>query len=409
MRIAIVNWSNRRVGGCETYLQEVAPHLRDAGHDLGLVYESDAPAHREPIALPNGTPGWCAAALGHDGLLRAVEEWKPDVLFAHGMLDPLLEARLADAVPGVFFAHTYYGTCVGGPKTFGAPTVRPCTRRFGAPCLALYYPRRCGGLNPLTALREYRRQGRRLRMLPRYRAILTNSEHMRQEYCRHGFPADRVHRVTYLVGGPHDTARAESPAAAERIPDGDAPWELLFLGRMDPLKGGLTLLAALPSAVRQVGRAVQVHFVGDGPERTRWERRAAAVAANTPGLTIGFRGWMERTALDALLPSIHLLALPSLGPEPFGRVGPEMGRYGIPCAAFAVGGIPEWLKDGVNGHAAPGDPPTAPGLADAIARALHDPGTYRRLSAGAREQAHRFSAAQHLAELEPILTQAAHA
>ncbi len=407
MRIAIVNWSNRRVGGCETYLEEVVPPLLAAGHDLALVYETDAPHHRERIAFGATMPSLCAGALGADGVLRELESWRPDVLFAHGLLNPQLEARLASAVPAVFFAHTYYGTCVGGPKSFKAPTIRPCTRRFGWPCLALYYPRRCGGLNPLTALSEYRRQGLRLQLLPRYRAILTNSEHMRQEYCRHGFPAERVHRITYLVGDRGEAAAEQAESAGSKVPDPDTPWQLLYLGRMDPLKGGLPLIEALPSVVRQLDRPVHLRFVGDGPERARWEQHARHTAGTTADLTIDFGGWLERPELDALLPGVHLLVLPSLGPEPFARVGPELGRHGIPCAAFAVGGIPEWLEDGVNGCAAPGDPPTAGGLTAAIVRCLRDPGDYARLRAGARERAHRFSAARHLAELEPVLTQVA--
>ena len=49
--------------------------------------------------------------------------------------------------------------------------------------------------------------------------------------------------------------------------------------------------------------------------------------------------------------------VPSIWPEPFGQVGPEAGLYGVPAAAFAVGGTPSWLTDGVNGRLAPGDPP----------------------------------------------------
>ena len=59
--------------------------------------------------------------------------------------------------------------------------------------------------------------------------------------------------------------------------------------------------------------------------------------------------------------SADLLVVPSLWPEPFGLVGLEGARSRLPAAAFAVGGIPDWLRSGVNGYLAPGDPPTPAG------------------------------------------------
>ncbi len=91
--------------------------------------------------------------------------------------------------------------------------------------------------------------------------------------------------------------------------------------------------------------------------------------------------------------------MPSLWPEPFGRVGLEAGLYGVPTAAFAVGGIPEWLCDGANGHLASGEPPTASGLADAIWRCLTDRDHFTQLCDGAREQAQRFGVNQHIDQL----------
>jgi glycosyltransferase involved in cell wall biosynthesis len=80
-------------------------------------------------------------------------------------------------------------------------------------------------------------------------------------------------------------------------------------------------------------------------------------------------------------------------------VGPEAGNMGIPVAAFAVGGVTGWLVDDVNGRLAPGDPPTAEGLANAIAACLRDEQTYNRLKRGAFEMAARFNRSSHLEEL----------
>jgi glycosyltransferase involved in cell wall biosynthesis len=120
-------------------------------------------------------------------------------------------------------------------------------------------------------------------------------------------------------------------------------------------------------------------------------------------MKIEFIGWVNSRQRDELFRESHLLILPSIWPEPFGQVGVEAGHHGLPSAAFSVGGIPEWLQDGMNGHLAPGDPPRADGLAGAIVRCLKDAGDYRRLSLGAEEAAGRFSRNAHMERLEPLL------
>ena len=101
--------------------------------------------------------------------------------------------------------------------------------------------------------------------------------------------------------------------------------------------------------------------------------------------------------------------MPSLWPEPFGLVGPEANRHGVPVVAFATGGIPEWLHDGVNGCLAPGDPPTAAGgLADALIRCIRSLESSDALTRGALAAARSRRDDQHLDALLEILGGAAH-
>jgi glycosyltransferase involved in cell wall biosynthesis len=80
-------------------------------------------------------------------------------------------------------------------------------------------------------------------------------------------------------------------------------------------------------------------------------------------------------------------------------VGPEAGQFGVPVAAFDVGGIHDWLVDGVNGYLASGKPPTSDGLAQAIIKCLRDPTVYARLRRGAIEVSKQFNIKNHLAAL----------
>jgi glycosyltransferase involved in cell wall biosynthesis len=74
----------------------------------------------------------------------------------------------------------------------------------------------------------------------------------------------------------------------------------------------------------------------------------------------------------------------------------------VPVAAFDVGGIHDWLLDGVNGYLAPGNPPTAHGLAEAIIKSLRDPAIHARLCAGAVEVAQQFNIKNHLTALMEV-------
>lgn len=409
MRIAVINWSRREVGGIETYLGSILPGLARLGHALAFWHEVDVPAERARLALPEGVSQWCVSDLGAERALAALREWRPDLLYAHGLLTPKLEVETLKIAPAVFLAHSYYGTCISGGKTFKNLVARPCQRRFGWPCLLHYYPHRCGGWNPLTMLREYRRQADRLALLRGYHTILTLSAHMRSEYLRHGFAADRVH--TLPPPAPREDDRrppvAELPPGRAAV-DGDSseganrspvPWRLLFAGRMEFLKGGHLLLVALPLVRAALDRPLRVTFAGDGPDRPSWERMARRLRAADPGVVVEFLGWVSGRRLGTLWADCDLAVVPSLWPEPFGMVGPEAALRGVPVAAFAVGGIREWLRDGVNGYLAPGDPPTARGLAEAITKCLHDPATLARLRRGAADTSQRFNLEKHVTAL----------
>src|SRR5271163_1274337 len=121
MRIAIVNWSSRRVGGAETYLDRVVGGLRCAGHDTALFSETDQPVDRGPIAMPREAPIWSVSKMGLEAAIDALRTWHPDMIYAHGLTDPTLEARTLQIAPAVLFAHNYYGTCISGAKTFKSP------------------------------------------------------------------------------------------------------------------------------------------------------------------------------------------------------------------------------------------------------------------------------------------------
>lgn len=388
LRIAVLSWSRRKVGGLESFVGTLIDALHDRGHEVAFWTEMDLPANRPRLALPRGVVSWSVDEIGLERALAELREWGPQVISTHGILDPSIEQATLGIAPATFFAHAYTGTCISGSKTFSLPAPRPCHERFGPSCLLHYHVRRCGGLSPLTMAHEYTRQSRRFELLQRYDRIFTRSRYMRDEYLRHGFPADQLTVVELAVDA---TAAGEDVAGPSRsMSESDGrPLNLLFLGRMDRLKGGRVLLDALPALTTR-DRPVRMVFAGDGPDRGEWERRARRLTRRTPGIDVVFEGWVDADRRAELLNDSDLLMVPSLWPEPWGDVGFEAGLAGVPAIGFAVGGIPEWLVDDVNGCLAPGDPPRVDGLVAATKRAIRDAETYERLSRGAVQAARAF-------------------
>jgi glycosyltransferase involved in cell wall biosynthesis len=389
MRILLVNEARAGGGGVETYLSAIAQALTARGHELALLYGNTA-AEIGPTTV-HTAESWSVADEqdGLSGVLRHVHEWRPDVAYSHNMRRLDVDEMLSREWPVIKMMHGYFGTCVSGQKTFLLPAASVCTRRCGPACLALYGPRRCGRLRPVEVIRNYGWAERQRRLFGRYRAIVVASSHMRQEYIGHGVSAERVHAVPLfaLPGQP----------CSSGTPDID----VLFLGRMTPLKGTDVLPRALERASSTVGRPISTVIAGEGPARAALQTRLA----HAPGVRPSFPGWVDERGRADLLARARVVVIPSVWPEPFGLVGLEAACFGVPAIAFDVGGIGEWLTDGVNGCLVP----TAGGpdaFGSAIAAVVGDPVEHARLAAGAREAALRFSAAAHVSRLEALFEQA---
>jgi hypothetical protein len=98
LRIGLVNWSRRRAGGVETYLEFLIPRLVGDGHPVALLSEVDHPVDRDTITT-TGLEEWCIAALGADRAVPALRHWAPDVLLMNGLADLALERRILGIAP----------------------------------------------------------------------------------------------------------------------------------------------------------------------------------------------------------------------------------------------------------------------------------------------------------------------
>jgi glycosyltransferase involved in cell wall biosynthesis len=337
--------------------------------------------------------------LGDPSDTARLRAWKPDVLLAHGLADRSRERALLDAAPTAFVVHNYDGFCVSGAKAWAVPRPRPCQRTLGPGCLLHYFPHRCGGLSPFTMVRRYRDAQVRRDTLARCSRLVVLSEHMRRASVAHGADPTRV-EVVPPASGPLRTV--DRPAASAR-----QALRLVFLGRLEASKGVFLLLASLPLVAPRLGRRLLLTVAGDGRDGEALRNVAARTCADRTDLDVRFTGWLHGDARDRLFDEADLFVFPSVWPEPFGLAGLEAASRGVPAAAFDIGGTREWLQPGVTGVLAPGDAPTAPGLANAIVSCLEDPARTRRLGEAAKRLASTFTPERHAAAMEDVLVAAA--
>lgn len=228
------------------------------------------------------------------------------------------------------------------------------------------------------------------------RFILVSRFH-REDYRRQGMSVERAS----ILYNPIDTGRfAPSPAAraGARARLGFADSDLLigYVGRIIEAKGIFTMadaaerfLSAQPSA--------RMLWVGDGEDA---ESLRARVARGAHAGRHRFLGW--EADLAALYPALDILAVPSLYPEPFGRVSVEAQAAAVPVVSSLAGGLPETFAPERTGIGVePGD---VDGLAGAILALARDPERRGRMGAAGREWAcERFSLERIAADFEDLL------
>jgi glycosyltransferase involved in cell wall biosynthesis len=385
VRLLISNDGFQDPGGVKSYLDAVVTGLASRGHEIAMLYLDHAPAMPPPGA---GHGHFSVARDGLAATLEAVARWQPRTCYSNNMSDLAVDRSLMAIAPVVKFMHGYFGTCVSGLKMFGLPVAKPCHRKLGLACVALYMPRRCGGLNALKIPGQYRWAREQQMLIDEYSALVVASDHMKDEYVNNGADARKVHVNPLFVTG----------APAPREPGADAPPSVVFLGRMTRLKGGGLLVRAVAQASARLGTPIQLTMVGDGPERAAWERLASRL-----NVAATFTGWLNGEERWKWIGRATLLAVPSVWPEPFGLVGLEAAALRVPAIAFDVGGVREWLTPGENGYLVAGEPPRASAFADGLLTAFRQPDTLRAMGETALATARRLSLDRHLDQLEDIL------
>jgi D-inositol-3-phosphate glycosyltransferase len=185
--------------------------------------------------------------------------------------------------------------------------------------------------------------------------------------------------------------------AKEVIGHGKCPRLLLFVGRIEPLKGIDTLIHAL-AILRQNGamdkECYSLAIIGGepdaAPENMTEEMTRLKTLCHELGLDdlVVFLGKRSQDTLPYYYSAAEILIMPSHY-ESFGMVALEAMACGTPVVASQVGGLAFLVQDGITGFVVPGG--DAEALANTLERLMKDPDLRERLGRQAAEYARFYS------------------
>ncbi|MEP0806262.1 MAG: glycosyltransferase [Chloroflexota bacterium] len=170
---------------------------------------------------------------------------------------------------------------------------------------------------------------------------------------------------------------------------------VLFVGRIEPLKGVDTLIHAMCClTLKDRSRPVHLAIIGGDPSASRekmtaeMKRLQALCDELALGQTVVFLGKRDQDKLPYYYSAAEVLVMPSHY-ESFGMVALEAMACGTPVIASEVGGLAYLVRDGKTGFTIPAEEPDK--LCEKISWLLNDKELHEQMSAQAAEYARDYA------------------
>lgn len=396
-RILQVNKFLYRRGGAEGYMLDLADLQRSRGHEVEFFSMQHPENQAAPLdahfpseadfgigAGPKeklkaaGRMFWSIDAAR--GLRAAVSEFRPDVAHLHNIYHQLSPSILREftrvGVPVVMTLHDYKLVC---PSYQMLVDGQPCER-----CLDGRFrhavQQRCnrGSLAASLLVAAESRVHHTLGAYDGVDAFVCPSRFLFDRMTEGGFGQDRLRHI------PHFSV------AVDGEPETDERRGVVFGGRLSHEKGVTTLIDAMAFAPDTT-----LDVAGDGELREELEAHASRVA---PG-RVRFLGRIDKDELHRRFRSARAVVVPSEWYENQPMVILEALSTGTPVVGTDIGGIPELIRDGIDGAVVP--PGDAAALGAAIQR-LESADVEAMGRAGAERVERDFAVDIHLDRLDAL-------
>jgi glycosyltransferase involved in cell wall biosynthesis len=371
-------------GGVEVYISQVQDQLRQRGWKSDWVALTKT-GSRVAVQSDNQELCWEGeiSELAMSALASSVSGGK-GAFHVHSLSEPELLEALFTMAPVVRTAHEPRMVCPGQGK-FWAKTEEVCPLPAGKHCLLHAYTKRCCNRHPKRLLKAYHNVQYELDVASqKYARVLANSDYSERLLLESGFPREVVTCLPYFT--------EISPEIGQR-PVG----KIVFIGRLSSTKGVHYLLHAM-QRVHASMPEVRLVLLGDGHDRQKFEDLAETLQLSK---VVEFAGWADRERVAAEIAQAAVVAFPSIYPEAFGISGIEAMAHGKPVVGFDVGGVSDWLRDGVNGSLVPVKDTDA--YAEALLELLQNPSLAQSYGQAGREIVEReFSPEAHMDQLTQV-------
>ncbi len=347
------------IGGTEKFIFSASNLLRKNGYKTTAIYfEKTANAEKYLSAFDE------TFSTGEIGKLSA-EDFALCTL--HKIQNPEILSALVEKFSPVCFAHDHDYFCPKGYKYYPYKRInclRPYNRIVCGACASIVPPRHItqGVGNFLRKnFCEIARLNRAVKKCPSF-AVLSNF--MRDELAANGIAKEKVKLISPFLDFSDAHEKTEAPAK---------PFKMVFAGQHVMSKG----LHLLFDALTKTKCETFTHVLGTGPRTDYFKGLCAQLGLDGKVRFEGFTNSPDRFYAEA-----HATVFPSMWQEPFGLVGIESMKHATPVIGFDVGGVSEWLKDGLNGVIVKERDTAA--FARAIDTLAADPALLKKLGEGGR-------------------------
>ena len=357
-------------GGMNVYIRETARHLARLGYSVD-VFTRDDGSRPEVVSLGRGARLVSVVAGPRQPLQK---ERIPGCLpeFLNGMRSFRQRHDLHYDLLHSHYWHAGWVASLLGP-------------RWGAPHVTMFHT--LGEVKNRARLSEHEPDLRieaEQRIAQSADRIICAGEHERQVLVNlYGADPDRTAVVPCGV----DLRRfrpLDRDTCRRTLGLGDAPI-VLFVGRVEPLKGIDILVEAMAQLERRDARLLVVG--GDAQaagEVHRLQARAAALGIDD---RVTFIGAVEQAQLPCYYNAADVCAVPSFY-ESFGMVAVESMACGTPVIASRVGGLATTIRDGETSYLIPWRCPEP--FAERIDLLIENDELRRNLGRAARRAMYRF-------------------
>jgi glycosyltransferase involved in cell wall biosynthesis len=210
----------------------------------------------------------------------------------------------------------------------------------------------------------------------------------------HGLPAERLH-LSPLCANPE-----AGWEAAARMDAAERDIDLLFSGRLEPVKNAGFALGVAAAAARRLGRPLRMAILGAGSQLEALRAQSAALA---PLLQVEVAGHVAQRELPGWFGRARLFLFPSRW-DPWGVVANEAMEAGVPVLVSPHAGVAgDLVRDGVNGRVLPLQEPA---WVDALCELLIDDSRRQQLADEARRTVTAYRADNAAAGLLDAVLQA---